>query len=148
MKALVCPVLLGAMALAGMTGIPAAAKQAIDRELVLFECDFPAGKRRDGGWIPEKLFLFREKNGDGVLVYDPIIDYFVGCPIAAAKGDETKARVSYKWSVNAKDPSGQGTTMQYRFTYYRNGTAPKVDAMPGGFDNRFSSDGRCSTAKG
>jgi len=107
-----------------------------------YECKF-AQVRRDKGWVPDVVFIVVDDTKATIEVYDPIIDHFVGKPIAATMTGDTKARKSFSWDVQFS-VKGQGGRMSYSLTYYVNGRPAKISAVPGSYDNRFTDEGSCT----
>jgi hypothetical protein len=131
----------------GVTSGAAFAQVPKNLDLVLLDCTFDSGSARGGNWIPERVFIFRVKDSEDTLVYDPIIKELINQPIRARKGDETKVRVTYSWEVVAKDKRNQSSRLFYRLTYYRDGKPASMTMQPGGYDNSFSGSGTCKAGK-
>jgi hypothetical protein len=132
-----------------LAALPVAAQDLTpaQKDLILFDCTFRTGQARDGNWVSPRVMIFRRADGDGLLVFDGVIQEVEGAPIAAVKTDETQLRVTYGWEIDAQDSAGQPVRMIYRLTHYRDGKPAKVTVTPRGYDNSFSGSGRCSVAR-
>lgn len=125
-----------------LTGLVPAGARAETR----YECTFP-DMRVNGGWI-STVVVVQDRGEAGVVVFDTVIREFDGAPIAAERGDETRARTTYKWVVRTRSRSGQVTPMNYRLTIYRNGLPASIVAEPSGYRNRYTAEGQCRTKAG
>jgi hypothetical protein len=127
-----CVVLLGLVMVSG------AAAAKVSR----LECSFPQESARGGGWVPEILVVEDDTSKPAASVFDPVIRHFVGTPIDAVRGEETRARITYSWKFTAQN-KGQAPVMRYRLTYFKDGRPATVEAQPGGYDNKWSGEGTC-----
>jgi hypothetical protein len=107
-----------------------------------YECRFAQEQRRGGGWIPEVVVLTENDQTGEIVVFDPVIKYFLGGPIQGKRIDGSNARTTYGWEVSTEN-RGQSARMLYRLTYFSNGQPAKMSARPGGYDNSWSGDGSC-----
>jgi len=121
--------------------------QPVAANVTQYECRFEQERKRGGGWIPEMLVLTHDDQSGEIVVFDPIIQYFVGAPIPARMTDESSARVTFRWEV-ATQNRGQAARMIYDFTHYTDGRGAKMKALPGGYDNAWSGDGSCKVTAG
>jgi hypothetical protein len=128
-------------ALAGAVSSPAQAA------ITQYECTFRQEGNRGGGWIPEVVFVTENDQNGEIIVYDPVIDHFVGSPIPARRTDVTDVRRTFRWEVKFQN-KGQSGRMIYALTYRTNGVAASMKALPGGFDNSWSGDGSCKVTTG
>ncbi len=106
------------------------------------ECSFPQKSARGGGWVPEILVIEDDASKPAATVFDPLIRHFIGTPIDAARGEETRARITYSWKFTSQN-KGQSAVMRYRLTYFKDGRPATIDAQPGGYDNKWSGEGSC-----
>lgn len=116
-------------------------------KITKYECSFPQSKARGGGWVPEILIITDNDKSGEIIVFDPVIKYFVGKPITARRSGETKARVSYVWEYWTNN-KGQSSRVTYSFSYFRNGQPAKIRVQPGSYDNTWSGEGTCKVAAG
>jgi hypothetical protein len=107
-----------------------------------YECTFAQERAAGGGWIPEIVVVMDDSEAENPTVFDPVIRHFMGNPIAAQRGEETKARVTFNWRFTAPN-KGQAAVMDYRLTYYKDGKPAKMLAQPGGYDNKYTGQGTC-----
>lgn len=110
---------------------------------VQYQCSFPYERAAGGGWIPEVVVLRDDDMADTVVVFDPIIEEFVGAPVSAKRGDRSNARITYTWDVRVKAPGQSALKMRYRLTIYLNGRPATITASPSGYDNQFTGRGTC-----
>jgi hypothetical protein len=134
------------MRLTGLWALAALVAAAPALAETRYECTFPE-MRVNGGWIPT-FVVVQDRGEAGIIVFDTVIREFGGVPIAAERGDETRARTTYKWTVRARSRSGQVTPMSYRLTIYRNGLPASIVAEPAGYRDRFTAEGDCRTKAG
>lgn len=96
-------------------------------------------------WIPDQVVISVNKADGAVLVFDPIIRYFMSNPISAKVVVDTAARLTLKWNVtriNKVRPSNLPTIV-YTAKLTRADNRIAINATPLGFDNRFYADGVC-----
>lgn len=126
------------MAVAGVVLLAGAAAAKVER----LECSFPQERARGGGWVPEILVIEDDRERANVTVFDPVIRHFVGTPLEATRGEETRARITYSWKFTAQN-KGQAPVMRYRLTYFKDGRPAALDVQPGGYDNKWAGEGSC-----
>ena len=134
---------LAAMAILAICGTvsPALAK------ITQYECKFPQDQARGGGWIPELLILTEDDKTGEIIVFDPIIKYFIGTPINAKLSARTSARSTYVWEVRTKN-KGQTSRRKYTFSYRSNGMPASIRVQPAGYDNVWTGEGTCKVTAG
>ncbi len=118
---------------------------------IRYDCTFQNGTKRDGNWIPEVLVLQHNDKTGEVLVFDPVIKYFIGKPISGTLAEETAARTTFIWEFDARKPgigADRQAKMRYRFSYFKNGQPARMRATPLGYDNDWSNEGTCKLKKG
>lgn len=125
--------------IAGLIGFCASAASA---DLIRHECTFPQERARGGGWIPAVVVINEDTAKSTVMVFDPIIQDFIGQPIAAARGEETRARISFSWKYKTSN-KGQTPIRNFRLTYFKDGRPAKMDVQAGGADNKWTGEGAC-----
>jgi hypothetical protein len=130
---------LAALGLCGMAA-PALAK------ITQYECRFAYEKARGGGWIPEIVVVTDNEATGEIIAFDPLIRHFVGNPIAARRSSQSAARVTYVWTLDARN-KGQSSRMTYTLSYFANGQPARMRAQPGGYDNTWSGDGSCKLSR-
>jgi hypothetical protein len=116
---------------------------SVSAKITQYECRFDQERGRGGGWIPEVLFITDNDETGEVLAFDPIIKYFYDKPIPARRASQSKARATFTWEVDAR-ANGQSARMIYSMSYFSNGQPAKVRAQPGGYDNTWTGQGRCT----
>ncbi|MFN3970541.1 MAG: hypothetical protein ACK4GO_08705 [Gemmobacter sp.] len=136
------------LAMAAVGAVAAMGPVAARAAFVQYDCRFVVGGQRDGYWVPSQMVLRHDTASGSVTVFDPIIKHFAGNPIPARLSEETRARSTYVWSVNTRTSANQSATMDYSFSYFRNGRPATVRAIPRGYDNEFSGDGTCTVKQG
>ncbi|MGL6208961.1 MAG: hypothetical protein ACRC14_03925 [Paracoccaceae bacterium] len=117
------------------------------RAATLYDCTFEKMRSRGGGWVPDQLFVLHDAETGEVEVLDPIINHFVGNPIAGKVMAETKVRIRFGWSVAITDNLNQSTDMDYSFTYFKDGRKAQIAGKPGDYENNFSASGTCKLGK-
>jgi hypothetical protein len=111
--------------------------------LTQYECRFEQSRARGGGWIPEVLVITDNNRTGEIIVYDPVIKYFIGKPIPARRSTLSKVRTTYAWEFQAQN-KGQAARMTYTLSYHSNGQPTRIRVQPGGYDNVWTGDGRCA----
>jgi uncharacterized protein (DUF58 family) len=111
-------------------------------DVARLECRFPQERARGGGWVPEILVIEDDASKASATVFDPLIRHFVGTPIDGARGEKTRARITYSWKFTAQN-KGQAPVMLYRLTYFTDGRPATLTVQPGGYDNKWSGEGAC-----
>lgn len=135
---------LGALMLVGAltTGLaaPALATQA-------YECEFQE-KASNKGWIPGIVVIAWESSPQEAFANDPIIDHYMGGPVAAKLATDNTRRTTWSWEVKASSKTNQSTRMLYRVTVMKADMSASISATPQGFDGNFQSAGRCRKVTG
>lgn len=119
----------------------------VSAKVTQYECRFEESRARGGGWVPLILYLVSNEETGELLVYDPLIEHFYGKPIAAELTSETPVRKTFSWDITAR-VKGQAPRFFYTLSYFTNGKPAKLRAHPGGYDNTFSGEGRCTVSAG
>lgn len=118
-----------------------------DAAATRYECSFDVGKARDGNWVPGVLVIQHEAGKPTAVVFDPVIQHYIGKPIDGTLGEDTKGLTRFGWTLRAKSVTRQDVEMVYRFVHYKRGNSAKVTVAAKGYDNEFSADGRCKLTK-
>ncbi len=116
---------------------------SVSAKITQYECRFDQSSARGGGWIPEIIFVTDDDQTGKATAFDPVIKYFIGEPIPVRRSRESKARVTFFWEVEAR-ANGQSARMIYSLSYFSNGLPAKIRAQPGGYDNTWTGEGRCT----
>lgn len=129
-------------------GVVLAAVMALpaDAAVTAYECTFAYERARGGGWVPSVVVIEDDPARSTATVFDPVIRHFVGTPIPARRGQETRARITFSWTYTARN-RGQAPVMLYRLTYYKDGRPAAIQAKPGGYDNEWTGSGTCRVAR-
>lgn len=100
---------------------------------------------RNQSWIPDQVVISVNDADGAVLVFDPIIRYFMSNPIPARVVKNTSDRLTLKWNVkrvNKVKPNDM-PTMVYTAKLTKNDNRIAINATPLGYDNGFYADGLC-----
>ncbi len=108
----------------------------------IYECKV-ANTRSQGNWLPEVLFIGHDRAAKKVIVSDPIILYFNDSqPVEGKVNTDNKKRITFTWRLRA-DANGQSANMAYRATYMKATGRLNISGSPLGFENRYTSSGKC-----
>ena len=108
-----------------------------------YECTFD--RIRKGDWLPKTLFIAHEDGTSNATVMDPIIhQYNDGQPMRARVATNNSRRITFAWRVKAKSRTNQHAQLSYRATYLRGSSEMTISGLPLGYENVFSSKGRCT----
>jgi hypothetical protein len=99
-------------------------------------------KSGNGNWIPTETVL--ASTDAGVIVYDPLIAYFVGEPIAAVVATDNSRRSTYTWEVRVKDGANRTARMRFRLTVQKSSLAASITAQALGYVGPFTAGGQCA----
>ncbi|MDZ4312159.1 MAG: hypothetical protein U1A24_16545 [Cypionkella sp.] len=126
-----------AIALALATG-------AASAKPVIYNCK-PVIGRSDSVIQPEYVISYDKASGE-VLVNDPIIMSTVGKPIQGKLQSESDVRAVFDWRLKSLKGPTNTTSWQYRARVFKDGRL-SMTVTPVGYDNHFSSEGRCTVSK-
>jgi hypothetical protein len=132
------------LVMAALAGLALAAPA--QARITQYECRFAYEKARGGGWIPEIVVVTDNEATGEIIAFDPLIRHFVGNPIKARRSSQSAARVTYVWTLDARN-KGQSSRMTYTLSYHANGQPARMRAQPGGYDNTWTGDGRCTVSR-
>jgi hypothetical protein len=105
-----------------------------------YECSF------DGNWMPSVLVIETDDAAGTIKVFDEYIKAHVGTPIDGKLSAETKARTSFSWRFRATSDTRQQTTLDYQLTYYKDGRPAKLNMIPRGYRDNFTTNGACKVS--
>lgn len=105
-----------------------------------YECTMPQ-TRNGGGWIAPQIIFAVE--GDEGVVYDGVIQYKLGKPIAAKVVEDSEAKLAIRWEMGLTDGSGHSFIMRYKATILHKSKVAIVSARPAGYDNKLEERGTC-----
>jgi hypothetical protein len=111
---------------------------------VVYDCKPEIG-RSDSVIQPEYVISYDRATGE-VLVNDPIIMSTVGKPIAGKLQSESDVRAVFDWRLKSLKGPTNTTSWQYRARVFADGRL-SLSVTPVGYDNQFSSEGRCTVSK-
>ena len=131
--------LAGAFALSALTAAPALATEAL-------ECRFEQ-KAVNGSWVPEVVVVAWETGSDQVMVYDPLIEQFVGEPMPARIDTDNARRTTWSWEVKVKSGTNQNARMKFRLTMMKADRSAQISVTPQGYADNFQSSGSCKPVK-
>lgn len=110
-----------------------------------YECNFPQ-KAANGGWIPEFVLVYPIDGTREAVVFDPIIEEFVGDPIEAKVSADNSTRVTYIWDFKAQNKN-QYARMNYRLTIQKASRKASITGQAIGFEGPYSAEGKCVVIK-
>ncbi|OYU39285.1 MAG: hypothetical protein CFE33_12845 [Pseudorhodobacter sp. PARRP1] len=122
----------------------ALAANAASAKPVVYDCKPEAG-RSDSVIQPEYVISYDRASGE-VLVNDPIIMDTVGKPIAGKLQSESDVRTVFDWQLKSLKGPTNTTSWKYRARVFADGRL-SLTVVPVGYDNEFSSEGRCTRSK-
>lgn len=100
---------------------------------------------RNQNWVPDQLVVSIGASDGKVLVFDPLISYFMTTPIPAKVVVDTADRMTLKWHlkrINKVKPNNM-PTMVYTAKLNKSAKHIAISVTPLGYDNRFFADGTC-----
>lgn len=114
----------------------------------IYECEF-AKHSAHGNWLPTVVVIEHDAKTNGVTVYDPLIKYYKGKPIAGKVETDNDKRISYTWKLDGmKDVRNTTASFAYRLTIHKAGLAAKVSGKVLGYENGAQeSAGSCKKYK-
>ena len=100
---------------------------------------------RSQSWVPDQVVIRYDAETGSVVVNDPLVQHFVGAPVAGRVKADTAHRITFAWDlVMVKNQEGQVISkLLYRATLTKPGLALRVNAIPAGYANTFAASGRC-----
>jgi hypothetical protein len=102
----------------------------------------------NGAWVPEVVVVSWEAGDSTAVVYDPLIDHFIGKPIEAKIETDNAKRTTVIWELEITNVKGQHTHMLYRLTVTKGSLKAQMSARPQRYANFFNAQGTCKKAKG
>lgn len=126
-----------ALILAPLPGA-AAPKQTI------YSCSLKVARNQN--WVPDQLVVSIGRSDGKVLVFDPLISYFMNAPIRAKVVVDTADRLTLKWHlqrINKVKPNNM-PTMVYTAKLTKSDQRITITVTPLGYDRRFYADGVCN----
>jgi hypothetical protein len=108
----------------------------------IYECQI---KQDDNsGWIPQVVVVSVDTENKRALVFDPIINTFMGKAIEAKIDTENAKRVTFTWKiVGTKDRIGQDATFIYRLTVMKATNAASMTGTALGYAGPYGGRGSC-----
>ena len=88
------------------------------------------------------------RKGEKALVFDGLIQHYLGEPIEAKIDTDNASRTTYSWALKTKSGSNQTATMTYRLTISKADLSASAVAIPGRYAQTFTARGRCRKVKG
>lgn len=97
-------------------------------------------------WVPEQLVIRFDAATKSVVVNDPIIQHFVGEPVAGRVKADNAARITFAWDLDmVRNQDGQtAPKFLYRATITKADNTVRVSAIPAGYANTFEAAGTCN----
>lgn len=110
-------------------------------EITLYSCKI---KKTSASWIPSELYITVAEGKAQVI--DPIIEGFIGKPIAAQISVDNAKRISFVWELKGmKSGSGQyAGTFKYYVTVLKPEFNMSIRANPVSYSNDFNGNGKCT----
>jgi hypothetical protein len=109
------------------------------------KCMMNIGKNSQGDMIATEIYLMYDDSTKTMQVMDNIISYFnKEQPVQARISAEKDVSRTFDWAVFMVNSAGQRTKMQYHATLFHAKKEIHVMARPVGFNNTFSSVGKCA----
>lgn len=111
---------------------------------VIYSCqlDVPVSQ----GWVPEQVVIRFDPATKSVVVNDPLIQHFVGEPVAGRVKTDNASRITFAWDLEmVKNQDGQiAPKFLYRATVSKADNSIRISAIPAGYSNTFEAGGTCS----
>lgn len=111
---------------------------------VVYDCKPEVG-RSDSVIQPEYVISYDKATG-AVLVNDPIIMGTVGKPIQGKVQSDSDVRTVFDWKLKTVKGTSDSASWEYRARVFKDGRL-SLTVTPVGYDNQFSSEGRCTINK-
>lgn len=113
---------------------------------VIYDCK-PADGQSDSAIQPQILISYDAVTGE-VIVTDPLIMYKVGKPVVGAVQSDSDVRTVFDWRLKGVlGAKSKTAVLQYRLRYFKADGRLSLTVTPVGYDNHFSSEGRCTIQK-
>jgi len=113
----------------------------------LYVCKFKEVKA-NGGWMPAEVYIGFKSEVDEVVVFDPLIKYFVGEPIPGKISVDNPKRITFTWFIDGTvDRAKQFAKMEYRLTYLKGTKSASMTGQALGFLGPYASQGACAIQK-
>lgn len=122
----------------------AMAAGAASAQPVVYDCK-PVKGRSDSVMQPEYVISYDKATG-AVLVNDPLIMSMIGKPIEGKLQSESSVRSIFDWKLKTVKGTSESASWEYRARVFSDGRL-SLTVTPVGYDNHFSSEGRCTTKK-
>lgn len=118
---------------------------AANAKPVIYDCK-PASGKSTSIIQPQILISYDAANGE-VIVTDPVILSEVGKPVAGKLQSESAVRYVFDWRVDGVlGGRSETAALDYRARVFKDGRL-SLTVTPVGYDNQFSSEGRCTIQK-
>ncbi|MES2433945.1 MAG: hypothetical protein V4586_08990 [Pseudomonadota bacterium] len=117
---------------------------AVSAKPVVYDCK-PVKGRQDSVMQPEYVISYDKATGE-VLVNDPIIMATIGKPIQGKLQSESDMRRIFDWKLKTVKGISESASWEYRARVFKDGRL-SLTVTPVGYDNQFSSEGRCTIQK-
>ncbi len=109
----------------------------------VYECQLPTAQKN--GWVPEVVVFTHTAGEKTAIVYDPIIDYFVGKAIEGKVVTENAKRLTVKWILDGvTNSANQHAKFEYRLTYVRASGKLNMTANALNYVGPFTGRGKCT----
>ncbi len=97
-------------------------------------------------FIPRTLLMNIDDRSGDILVYDDLVKKVTGKPVHGKLSAETGKRITVKWTLHqVYDDYGESSArFFFRATYYKDNGKLIMSSQPGGWDNMFGGQGRCT----
>lgn len=96
-------------------------------------------------WVPEQVVIRFDTATKSVVVNDPIIQHFVGEPVAGRIKTNNATRITFAWDLEmVQNQDGQtAPKFLYRATITKADNSVRISAIPAGYSNTFEASGSC-----
>lgn len=111
----------------------------------IYNCKFGVSRF---DWLSEQVIFGVADENKKVTVYDAIIHQEYGEPIDAEVYRDDEKRFSIRWLVVTPDAHGRTSKLSFKLTYFKQNKKATMRMIIPGAENRYSSRGKCSIAKG
>ena len=111
----------------------------------IYDCKF---KLKRGQWLTEKVIAGIGHGSGKAKVYDGMIHFAHGKPIAAEIGRNDDSRLIFLWTVFVDGPSGTSRKVHMRLSYIKKNGRATITSRLAGFENHYTARGKCKTSVG
>ena len=111
----------------------------------IYKCKFKVSR---SDWLSEEVIFGVADENKNVSVYDAIIHHEYGEPIDAEIYRDDEKRFSIRWLVVTPDAYGRTSKLSFKLTYLKQKKKATMTMTIRGAENRYSTRGKCSIAKG